>query len=89
MHLSSLIILVELLNAEKLAGASLLVLINKTDLVPPGPLLIEDKLKTFLTENATNRHWNVVRCSALNGTGLVDGIDWVIDDISSRIFMFD
>lgn len=82
-------LIVELLNAEKLAGASLLVLINKTDLVPPGPLQVEDRLKEFLAEKASNRHWNVVRCSAFNGTGLVDGINWIIEDISSRIFMFD
>ena len=81
--------LVDLLNAEKLAGASLLVFINKTDLVPPGPLPIEDRLRAFLSEKASNRHWNIVRCSAFNGSGLVDGVNWVIGDISSRIFMFD
>lgn len=26
-------------------------------------------------------------CSAVTGEGLVDGMDWVVDDISSRIFM--
>jgi ADP-ribosylation factor-like protein 2 len=28
-----------------------------------------------------------VACSAVTGEGLVDGIDWVVQDIASRIFM--
>jgi ADP-ribosylation factor-like protein 2 len=34
-----------------------------------------------------NRHWSIRHCSAVTGEGLVEGMDWIVDDISSRIFM--
>lgn len=34
-----------------------------------------------------NRHWSIYACSAVTGTGLVDGIDWMTDDVANRIFM--
>lgn len=39
------------------------------------------------TEQYQRRHWKIVPCSAVTGEGLVDAIDWMIEDISSRIFM--
>ena len=36
---------------------------------------------------ATGRHWSIHACSAVTGEGLVDGVDWMVTDISSRIFM--
>ncbi len=33
------------------------------------------------------RHWTIMGCSAMTGEGLVSGVDWVVKDISSRIFM--
>ena len=36
---------------------------------------------------AVGRHWSIHACSAVTGEGLVDGIDWMVRDISSRIFM--
>ena len=35
------------------------------------------------------RHWRIVACSAFTGAGLVEGVDWVVQDIASRIFMYD
>jgi hypothetical protein len=29
----------------------------------------------------------ILPCSGLNGTGLVEGLEWIIDDVNSRIFM--
>ncbi len=34
------------------------------------------------------RHWRVVACSAHDGTGLLDGFDFIVNDISSRIYLF-
>jgi ADP-ribosylation factor-like protein 2 len=34
-----------------------------------------------------NRHWAIQPCSAVTGDGLVAGIDWMVNDISARIFM--
>lgn len=35
------------------------------------------------------RHWSLQPCSAVTGDGLVDGIDWMVKDIASRIFMME
>ena len=83
--------LVELLSAEKLAGASLLVFVNKIDLLPESEKVnspAEKALRGALS-SVENRHWNIVNCSAYTGEGLREGIDWIVEDISSRIFMFD
>jgi ADP-ribosylation factor-like protein 2 len=37
----------------------------------------------------TNRHWEIQSCSAVTGEGLLPGIDWIVQDIASRIFMLE
>jgi len=83
-----------LLQAEKLAGASLLVFVNKVDLLPASQRTAVEAcpagchLRQVLA-TVTNRHWNIVPCSAVSGAGLIQGLDWLVDDIASRVFMFD
>ena len=36
-----------------------------------------------------SRHWGIIPCSAVTGEGLLDGVDWLVYDIASRIFMMD
>ena len=81
-----------LLGAEKLAGASLLVLANKADLVPPeevGRVEAEVSRCVLAGLEGTGRHWQTARCSAVTGVGLESAFHWVIADIAARIFMFD
>lgn len=76
-----------LLEEERLAGASLLVFANKQDL--SGALSCEE-IKDVLDLNSIKTHrWSIVPCSAFTGENLLVGIDWVIDDISARIFSFE
>ncbi len=78
----------ELLKQEKLAGASLLVLANKQDI--KDALTHEQIAKVLdLDSIAKTRHWRIQSCSAMTGGGLVDGVDWLVSDISSRIFMLE
>jgi len=35
------------------------------------------------------RHWRIIGCSAQTGEGLLDGFDWLVNDIRSRIFLID
>jgi len=79
--------LFKLLTAEKLAGASLLIFANKQDLAGslPAPALAE--ALDLGHEIFAKRHWTIQPCSAVTGEGLVEGIDWMITDIASRIFM--
>ncbi|KAL7545598.1 hypothetical protein ACHAWF_008958 [Thalassiosira exigua] len=78
----------ELLDQEKLAGASLLILANKQD-VRGASNADEIAAALGLREGAAfeNRHWSIRGCSAVTGEGLVEGMDWMVDDVANRIFM--
>jgi ADP-ribosylation factor-like protein 2 len=79
--------LLGLLSQEKLAGASLLIFANKQDL--EGALSREDIAAALElgSEVFAKRHWTIVSCSAVTGEGLVGGMEWMVGDIASRIFM--
>lgn len=76
-----------LLQQERLAGASLLVFANKQDM--EGSLVAAEISKVLELHNQQyeNRHWSIQSCSAVTGQGLVEGMDWLVEDISSRIFL--
>ena len=77
-----------LLEQEKLAGASLLILANKQDV--RGALDAEEIAEALGLRVGSvfeNRHWSIRGCSAVTGEGLVEGMDWMVDDVANRIFM--
>ena len=74
------------MTEEKLAGATLLIFCNKQDI--SGALTLEEIGDALEIEKLTKRHWNIQACSAVTGEGLLEGVDWIVDDIKSRIFMF-
>ncbi|KAJ5078401.1 adp-ribosylation factor-like protein [Anaeramoeba ignava] len=74
----------KLLVEEKLAGASLLIFANKQDI--DGSLSKLEIAKLLKIHKINGRHCEIIGCSAYNGLGLLEGIDWIVDDISSRIF---
>lgn len=76
-----------LLVEERLAGATLLVFANKQDL--PGALPAEKIRELLDLDSIKTHHWLILGCSAVTGDNLLKGIDWVIDDIASRIFTMD
>eukprot|EP00981_Chlorochromonas_danica_P002697 scaffold537_cov180-Ochromonas_danica.AAC.2 len=39
------------------------------------------------SEDLSGRHYLVLPCSAMTGQGLAEGFDWLVRDISSRIFL--
>lgn len=77
----------DLLEQEKLAGASLLIFANKQDV---RGAITADEIATSLGlregSSFQSRHWSIRGCSAMTGEGLVEGIDWIVEDIASRIF---
>jgi len=76
-----------LLQEERLAGATLLIFANKQDL--PGALSASE-IRDFLgLEEIKRRHWCILACSAYTGEGLLEGIRWLVSDISSRVFLLD
>lgn len=81
----------QVLQQERLAGATLLILANKQDV--DGALSME-KIADVLqlspnNQHCKNRHWHILACSAVTGDGLREGMDWIVQDIASRIFMLD
>ncbi|KAG0448614.1 hypothetical protein HPP92_027762 [Vanilla planifolia] len=80
--------LVNLLKEERLSGASLLVLANKQDIQGAlKPTEIAEVLNLSSTDKT--RHWRIVGCSAYTGEGLFQGLDWLVQDIASRIYLID
>mmetsp|Transcript_18995 Transcript_18995/g.61503 ORF Transcript_18995/g.61503 Transcript_18995/m.61503 type:complete len:186 (+) Transcript_18995:311-868(+) len=79
--------LAALLVDEQLGGASLLIFANKQDLPNAlSPEEISEHLNLGSAQYA-NRHWEIQSCSARTGDGLVKGIDWMVDDVASRIML--
>ena len=76
-----------LLQEERLLGATLLVFANKQDL--PGALSVEEIKNTLQLDNIKTHHWQIVNCSAVTGENLLSGMDWLLQDISARIFTLD
>eukprot|EP00635_Sarcinochrysidales_sp_CCMP3193_P010345 CAMPEP_0118904592 /NCGR_PEP_ID=MMETSP1166-20130328/8993_1 /TAXON_ID=1104430 /ORGANISM="Chrysoreinhardia sp, Strain CCMP3193" /LENGTH=184 /DNA_ID=CAMNT_0006843849 /DNA_START=77 /DNA_END=631 /DNA_ORIENTATION=- len=75
-----------LLKEEQLQGASLLIFANKQDL--PGAVVDDAALADLLQLNdLRKRHFKIQPCSAQSGDGLKDGIDWIVEDIASRIML--
>ncbi|XP_062502212.1 ADP-ribosylation factor-like protein 2 isoform X2 [Corticium candelabrum] len=74
----------QLLQEERLAGATLLVFANKQDL--PGALSGGELRQELDLDSIRSHHWHIQWCSAVSGEKLLDGIDWIIADIASRIF---
>ncbi|XP_020257943.1 ADP-ribosylation factor-like protein 2 isoform X2 [Asparagus officinalis] len=77
-----------LLKEERLSGASLLVFANKQDI--QGALTPPEITKVLNLEALDKtRHWKLVGCSAYTGEGLLEGFDWLVQDIASRIYVLD
>lgn len=70
-----------------IVGASLLILANKQDL---GGALSYQTISDILNlsgSDISGRHCHVIGCSGVTGEGLKDGFDWIVNDISSRVFI--
>lgn len=77
----------QLLQEERLLGATLLVFANKQDL--PGALKADEIKEALDLDSIKTHHWKIVWCSAVTGENLLQGMDWTLQDISARIFTLD
>ncbi|KAK1962905.1 ARF/SAR superfamily [Colletotrichum sublineola] len=75
-----------LLQEERLSGASLLVFANKTDV--NGCMNEQEILQGLQLETIRTHHWHILRCSAMTGTNLKEGLAWVVDDAKKRLFLY-
>ncbi|TFL06974.1 GTP-binding protein [Pterulicium gracile] len=76
-----------LLKEDRLAGASLLIFANKQDV--EGSMteheLREARLALGLPR-ITTHHWLILPCSAVTGTNVQEGLDWVVKNVADRIY---
>ena len=70
------------LNKDRTNVYSWLVLVNKQDV--PGCSLSQDITEAFNTAQFTQKRLNVMECSAVTGEGVVDAINWLLNDIVTK-----
>ncbi|CAK7566460.1 MAG: ADP-ribosylation factor-like protein 2 [Sporothrix epigloea] len=75
-----------LLQEERLAGASLLVFANKTDV--QGSMNDDETLEALKLEEIRTHRWHILRCSAVTGQNLKEGLAWVVADAKERLFLY-
>ncbi|CAJ0553528.1 hypothetical protein HG530_003544 [Fusarium avenaceum] len=75
-----------LLLQERLAGATLLVFANKTDV--EGCMTKEEILSELQLESIRSHRWHILPCSAITGTNLKEGLSWVVEDAKRRLFLY-
>ncbi|QIW96238.1 hypothetical protein AMS68_001756 [Peltaster fructicola] len=75
-----------LLVQERLMGASLLVLKNKSD-VPSS--MSEDDIREGLQLDRIQTHkWHIMTCSAITGQNLEEALQWIVSDAKERLFLY-
>jgi ADP-ribosylation factor-like protein 2 len=75
-----------LLLEERLAGASLLVFANKTDV--DGCMTEAEILSELQLESIRTHRWKILPCSAMTGSNLKEGLSWVVEEAKKRLFLY-
>jgi len=65
-----------MLNEEELRDAALLVFANKQD--QPGAKGAGDISEALRLGELKDRNWSIVACSAIDGRGISEGMDWLV-----------
>nr|KAK5445925.1 hypothetical protein LTR18_003844 [Exophiala xenobiotica] len=73
-------------KSKRLAGASLLVFLNKTDVA--GGMSETEVTEALELDKILTHRWVVVPCSAITGRNLEKGLDWVVQDARDRLFLY-
>jgi len=71
-----------LLGEDKLTGVPLIVFANKQD--QAGALTAGEISVGLELEEISDRDWTIQGCSALEGEGLVEGMEWVVSHIKAK-----
>lgn len=72
-----------MLNEEELRDAALLVFANKQD--QPGAKGAGEISEALKLGELRDRNWSIVACSAIDGKGLNEGMDWLV--VSASCFL--
>jgi len=74
--------LMDLLDEEKLAGVPALIFANKQDLLTAVPA--KDIAEAMTLTSIRNRKWQIQPCSALESTGINDGLEWCLKTLNCK-----
>jgi ADP-ribosylation factor-like protein 1 len=73
--------LAAMLNEDELKDAALLVFANKQD--QPGAKGAGDISQALKLGELRDRNWSIVACSAVDGSGVSEGMDWLVQTVTS------
>lgn len=65
-----------MLNEDELKDAALLVFANKQD--QPGAKGAGEISEVLRLGDLRDRNWSIMACSAVDGTGVNEGMDWLV-----------
>ncbi|KAJ5408120.1 ADP-ribosylation factor-like protein 1 [Penicillium cosmopolitanum] len=74
--------LAAMLNEDELREAALLVFANKQD--QPGAKGAGEISEALKLGELRDRNWSIVACSAIDGKGINEGMDWLVQTISAE-----
>lgn len=75
-----------MLNEEELRDAALLVFANKQD--QPGSKGAGEISEALNLGDLKDRNWSIVACSAVDGRGINEGMDWLVVSGSATVRVF-
>ena len=70
-----------MLQEEELRGVPVLILANKQDL--PNAMNEQEICNGLGLTSIQNRQWSLFKVSAVQGTGLNEGFEWLVEQIKS------
>jgi hypothetical protein len=73
-----------MLNEDELKDAALLVFANKQD--QPGAKGAGDISEALRLGELRDRNWSIMACSAVDGSGVNEGMDWLVVSLLSQYF---
>ncbi|KAH7038224.1 ADP-ribosylation factor family protein [Microdochium trichocladiopsis] len=71
-----------MLNEEELKDAALLVFANKQD--QPGAKGAGDISEALRLGELRDRNWSIMACSAVDGSGVTEGMDWLVQTVNQE-----
>ena len=71
-----------MLNEDELRDAALLVFANKQD--QPGAKGAGEISEALRLGELRDRNWSIVACSAIDGSGINEGMDWLVNTVNSE-----
>jgi len=71
-----------MLNEDELKDAALLVFANKQD--QPGAKGAGDISEALRLGELRDRNWSIMACSAVDGSGVTEGMDWLVQTVNQE-----